>query len=76
MDFKNWTTFELADYLVDNSVYNSLDEALLTDRCDLVEECENLELVYLCCSCKEHYSAEDILTNSDGDDLCKTCYGD
>lgn len=34
------------------------------------------ELAYLCCSCKEHYSVEDILTNSDGDDYCKTCYVD
>ena len=37
--FEDWTTFELADYLTDNEVYNTIESALMTDRSDLLQEC-------------------------------------
>ncbi len=40
--FEDWATVELAEYLVDKEVYNDLDRALLTDRCDLIEECKDI----------------------------------
>jgi hypothetical protein len=42
--FEDWATVELVEYLVDKEVYNDLDRALLTDRCDLIEECKWLHI--------------------------------
>lgn len=39
--FEDWTTAELAEYLLDREVYDSFENALMTDRCDLIEECYN-----------------------------------
>lgn len=39
-DFESWSKSELADFLVDKEVYSSLEEALLSDRSDLISECE------------------------------------
>jgi hypothetical protein len=41
MTFTDWTNYELADYLVDNEVYEDIETALLTDRCDLIDECND-----------------------------------
>lgn len=37
--FEDWTTAELAEYLVDNEVYEVFEQAIKTDRCDLIDEC-------------------------------------
>ena len=37
-DLYGWSTHELADYLVDNEVYEDIETAMLTDRCDLIDE--------------------------------------
>tara|TARA_R110000803_G_scaffold133748_4_gene200921 strand:+ start:321 stop:743 length:423 start_codon:yes stop_codon:yes gene_type:complete len=42
-DFRSWTTHELADYLVDNELYEDIETALNSDRCDLLSECEDCE---------------------------------
>ena len=39
--FEDWSTFELAEYLVDKNLYASVEDALKSDRCDLLEECED-----------------------------------
>jgi hypothetical protein len=41
MNFEGWTNYELADYLVDNEVYEDIETALNSDRCDLLEECRD-----------------------------------
>lgn len=42
-DFNSWNTFELADYLVDIGYYESQDEAMGFDRCDLLDDCRECE---------------------------------
>ena len=43
-DYTNWTKEELCDLLVDNGIYEDMDAARLSDRCDLISEAEDLEL--------------------------------
>jgi hypothetical protein len=41
MEFENWTTFELVDYLVDNEIYDDIETALMSSRSDLICECND-----------------------------------
>jgi hypothetical protein len=75
-NFSSWTKFELADYLVDNSVYEDIETALLTDRCDLLDECENIDNRYMCCNCGGGFSVDEIVNYDDDTDLCIGCAGD
>ena len=75
-DFSSWSKFELADYLVDNSVYEDIEQALLVDRCDLIEECENLDNGHTCNNCGGGFSVDEIISYDDDTDLCIGCAGD
>ena len=76
-DFSSWNKFELADYLVDNSVYEDIDQALLVDRCDLLEECEDYanEHRFMCNNCGGGFSSGEIISYDDDTDLCLGCSG-
>ena len=41
--FEDWNKVELAEYLADKEVYSNIETALLTDRCDLIEECKEYQ---------------------------------
>ena len=75
-DFSSWNKFELADYLVDNSIYEDIDQALLVDRCDLLEDCESLDDGYMCNNCGGGFSSGEIISYDDDTDLCLGCSGE
>lgn len=42
-NFQDWTTYELADYLLDNGDIEDIEDGLEMDRCDLLDTCETIE---------------------------------
>lgn len=42
LSFEDWTTYELADYLLDNGEIEDIEEGLEMDRCDLINACKDI----------------------------------